>query len=191
MEKEDTRHRIIRIASDIIKEKGYANTTVKDICEACNISKRTFYYHLNSKEDIILEYYDEIISDINPLLMKIINTDNYWEQFKLIFEYLITSMESLGPSINAQLLTINLKENKNIFDMREDLTKVAIDILRNAQKDNQIQNMNEASTLYCSAAYMFTGFEYMWCVKDGNFPWREQFFKSLEVMLDVDPNLRK
>ena len=43
---ENTRDRIIRIASDIIKDKGFKNTTVKDICLACDISKRTFYYHI-------------------------------------------------------------------------------------------------------------------------------------------------
>lgn len=50
---------------------------------------------------------------------------------------------------------------------------------------------NNASDLYRSAAYMFTGYEYMWCVKDGDFPWKEQFYNSLENLFDIDPILRK
>ena len=191
LEKENTRGKIIRIASEVIKDKGYKNTTVDDICLACDISKRTFYYHLNSKDDIILEYYDKIIEDISPLLMQMLYTNNYWEQFLLIFEYLISSMESLGPDINAQLLCINLQDNKNIFDMREDLTDIAIKIIEDAQQNNQINNKNNASDLYRSAAYMFTGYEYMWCVREGDFPWREQLFNSLENLLDVKADLRK
>ena len=188
---ENTRDRIIRIASDIIKDKGFKNTTVKDICLACDISKRTFYYHINSKDDIILEYYDKIIDDITPLLMQMLSTNNYWEQIVLIFNNLITSMESLGPDINAQLLSINLQGNKNIFDMRQDLADVAINIIEEAQQINQVRNKNKASDLYRSAAYMFTGYEYMWCVRDGDFPWRQQLLSSLETIFDVDPELRK
>ena len=189
--KENTRDRIIRIASDIIKEKGFRNTTVDDICLACDISKRTFYYHVKSKDDIILEYYDKIIDDITPLLMQMLSTNNYWEQLVLIFDYLITSMESLGPDINAQLLSINLQGNKNIFDMRQSLADVATNIIEEAQQRNQVRNMNKASDLYRSAAYMFTGYEYMWCVRNGDFPWREQMLSSLEIIFDIEPKLRK
>lgn len=190
MKKESTRDRIIRIASDIIKDKGFRNTTVDDICLACNISKRTFYYHINSKDDIILEYYDKIIDDITPLLMQMLSTRNYWEQIVLIFDYLIVSMESLGPDINAQLLSINLQGNKNIFDMRQDLAEIARNIIEEAQQAKQVRNMNKASDLYRSAAYMFTGYEYMWCVRNGDFPWRNQILSSLEIIFDVKPELR-
>ena len=191
MEKENTRDRIIRIAYEVIRDKGYTNTTIDDICLACNISKRTFYYHLKSKEDIILEFYDKIIDDITPLLMEMLNTDNYWEQLMLIFNHLITSMESLGPDINGQLLAINLQGNKNIFDLRQSLAEVATRIIENAQKNNQIRNKNKASDLYRSAAYMFTGYEYMWCVRNGDLAWREQFLASVENIFDVVPELRK
>ena len=190
LKKESTRDRIIRIASDIIKDKGFRNTTVDDICLVCNISKRTFYYHINSKDDIILEYYDKIIDDITPLLMQMLSTRNYWEQIVLIFDYLIVSMESLGPDINAQLLSINLQGNKNIFDMRQDLAEIARNIIEEAQQAKQVRNMNKASDLYRSAAYMFTGYEYMWCVRNGDFPWRNQILSSLEIIFDVKPELR-
>lgn len=191
MEKENTRDRIFEIASNLFKEQGYNNVTVEDICAACNISKRTFYYHLKSKNDILFYYYDHIIDNMTPLLIKILNTDSYWDQLVLIFEHLIHHMEYLGPDINSQLLSMNLLENKNIFDLRENLTEVAVQIIEKGQKSKQIQNTNNPSELYRSAAYMFTGYEYMWCVKKGNFPWKEQFYNSLENLFDIDSALRK
>ena len=191
MAKENTRDKILKIATKLIKEKGYNNVTIDDICDACNISKRTFYYHLDSKDEIIFNYYDEIIDNINPLLIEMLNTNSYWDQLVLIFENLINSMESLGPDINAQLLSINLQNSKNIFDLRQSLTDLAIRIIENGQDKKQIRNKNKASDLYRSAAYMFTGYEYMWCVRDGDFSWKELFFNSLENLFDVDPDLRK
>lgn len=191
MEKENTRDKIFRIASNLFKEKGYNNVTVDDICAACHLSKRTFYYHLKSKNDILFHYYDHVIDNITPLLMQMLNTSSNWEQLILIFDNLIDKMMDLGPDINSQLLSINLQDHQNIFDLRQHLTDIAIHIVENAQHDKQIRNLNNAPDLYRSAAYMFTGYQYMWCAKDGNFPWKEQFYNSLENLFDLDPVLRK
>lgn len=191
MIKENTRDRIFKIASKLFKEEGFNHVTVENICAACNISKRTFYYHLKSKNDILFYYYDHIIENINPLLIQMLNTNSNWEQLILIFDNLINNMEYLGPDINSQLLLINLQDNKNTFDLRQDLADIAIQIIKNGQNNKQIRNSNNASDLYRSAAYMFTGYEYMWCVKDGKFPWKEQFYNSLENLFDIDPVLRK
>lgn len=191
MEKENTRDKIFRIASKLFTEKGYNNVTVDDICHACNLSKRAFYYHLKSKNDILFHYYDHVIDNITPLLMQMLNTDSNWEQLILLFDHLIDGIAELGPDINSQLLSINLQDKKNIFDLRQPLTNIAVQIITNGQNKKQIRNSNDASDLYRSAAFMFTGYEYMWCVKNGDFPWKEQFYNSLENLFDIDPVLRK
>lgn len=191
LEKENTSDKIFRIASKLFIEKGYNNVTVEDICAACNISKRTFYYHLKSKNDILFHYYDHVIDNITPLLIQMLNTDSNWNQLILLFDHLINKIVDLGPDINSQLLSINLQDNKNTFDLRQNLKDIAVQIIENGQNNKQIRNLNNPSDLYRSAAYMFTGYEYMWCVKDGDFPWKEEFYNSLENLFDIDPNLRK
>ena len=47
-------------AISLFVEKGYNNVTVVDICEACSITKPTFYNYIPSKESIILNIYDDI-----------------------------------------------------------------------------------------------------------------------------------
>ena len=37
----------------MFKENGYENVTVLQICKAAGITKRTFYYHFSSKDEII------------------------------------------------------------------------------------------------------------------------------------------
>lgn len=191
LEKENTRDKIFRVATSLFKEREYNNVTVEDICEACDISKRTFYYHLKSKGDILFHYYDHIIDNITPPLIQMLHTDNSWEQLILIFDNLIDNMEKLGPDINSQLLIINLQDNKNTFEIRDHLADIAVKIIENGQSNKQIRNPNDASDLFRSVAYMFTGYEFMWCVKEGNLHWRNLFYNSLENLLDIDPSLRK
>ena len=186
-----TRDLILETARDLFKERGYENVTINDICEACGITKSTFYYHIKSKQDIIVHYYDMIVSNITPILVDMINSSNSWEQIASLFDSLITDMESYGVALNAQVLSISLKENLETLDLRPDLKDIAISIITKGQETGQFKNPNKAESLYEAAAYMFTGYEVMWCVKDGDFDWRGHFFASLENMLDVDEALRK
>ncbi len=92
MEKENTRDKIYRVASKLFLEKGYNDVTVDDICTACDISKRTFYYHLKSKNDILFHYYDHVIDNITPLLIEMLGIDSSWDQLILMFDHLINMM---------------------------------------------------------------------------------------------------
>jgi len=186
-----TKDKIFRIASKLFKEKGYNKVTVNDICAACEITKPTFYYHLKSKQDIILHYYDHVIENLTSVLIQMLDTSSHWEQIILLFDSLIENFVELGSDINSQLLIVNLQENQSTFDLRKDLEKVAVSIIQKAQEKNQIRNKNNAKQLYQAAAYMFTGYEFMWCVLKGDFNWKENYYRSLEVLFDVDPTLRK
>lgn len=186
-----TKDKIFNTAIKLFKEKGYNNVTVNDICDACEISKPTFYYHLKSKQDIILHYYDHVIENLTPVLIQMLDTSSHWEQIVLLFDSLIDNFMELGNDINSQLLITNLHENQGTFELRKDLEEIAITIIQKAQEKNQIRNKNNAEQLYQAAAYMFTGYEFMWCVHKGNFDWKKNFYRSLEVLFDVEPTLRK
>jgi len=187
----NTKDRIFETAGRLFKEKGYDNVTINDICEACGITKSTFYYHIGSKQEIILQFYDHIIDNLTPLLIKMLDTISNWEQLMLLFEMLLQNISELGTNVNKQLLIINLQKNQRTFDLRKNLEDLAVSIIRKGQQNKQIRNPGDPEQLYQAAAYMFTGYEYMWCVLDGNFDWKGQFYRSLENIFDVDPALRK
>ncbi len=47
-----TRTRLLDAALTVIRTKGYAATTVDDICKAAGLSKGSFFHHFASKEDL-------------------------------------------------------------------------------------------------------------------------------------------
>ena len=186
----DMKAQIVQAGGQLFKQRGYDAVTVNDICQACNITKPTFYYHLKSKQDILLHLYDVIIENLTPILLKMLHSSSSWDQIKLLFDHLIDNITILGADLNSQLLIVNLQRQERALHMRKGLEEIAIDIITTGQKCGQFRNTNEAESLYEAAAYMFTGYEYMWCTLRGQFTWREQFFLSLENLLDVDPSLR-
>lgn len=156
-----TKDRIFHTASKLFREKGYNEVTINDISEACGITKSTFYYHLKSKQEIILHYYDHIISNLTPVLTQMLDITSPWEQTVLLFDGLMQNNMDLGHDINSQLMITNLQENRGIFDLRDDLADIARRIIQKGQEAQQIRNPSSPKQLYEAAAYMFTGYEFM------------------------------
>jgi AcrR family transcriptional regulator len=46
---------ILDTASKLFNEKGYDRTSIEDIAAQLNVSKRTLYYYIDSKEEILFE----------------------------------------------------------------------------------------------------------------------------------------
>ncbi|MEU6246960.1 helix-turn-helix domain-containing protein [Glycomyces sp. NPDC047010] len=52
--KQQTRRALIETAARLFEERGYDATGVADIAEAADVTKRTFFLHFATKEDVLL-----------------------------------------------------------------------------------------------------------------------------------------
>lgn len=65
-----TAARILEAAKQLTIQKGWHNTTVRDICNACNISVGAFYHHFSSKQELMNRaflLFDETLAAELPL----------------------------------------------------------------------------------------------------------------------------
>lgn len=60
----DRRSELLRIAATLFAEKGFKNTTVRDIAESAGILSGSLYHHFDSKESMV----DEILSTFQDQL---------------------------------------------------------------------------------------------------------------------------
>ena len=68
--RKNRKNEIYETAMSLFEERGYEAVTIMDICEACGITKKAFYYHYVSKEEILSQYY-------------IVESDEFdWEELK-------------------------------------------------------------------------------------------------------------
>lgn len=51
----ETKVKLLDAARDLIRGKGYAATTVDDICKAAGVTKGSFFHHFDSKEQLAIE----------------------------------------------------------------------------------------------------------------------------------------
>lgn len=56
-----TRDKILTAAAQIFSQKGYHATSMNDIAKAVNLQKASIYYHVDSKQEILLSLLDEAL----------------------------------------------------------------------------------------------------------------------------------
>lgn len=81
-EGEQTKKNIADKALTLFSRKGYAATSIQDICDAAGCSKGNLYYHFKSKEDLFLYIEEQTFTE-------------WWEQLDEIFSHYETVTEKL------------------------------------------------------------------------------------------------
>ncbi len=51
---QNSKIKLLEAALHVIRTKGYAATTVEDICQSANLTKGSFFHHFKSKDDLAL-----------------------------------------------------------------------------------------------------------------------------------------
>lgn len=53
--KESAKDKLLKVALNVVREKGYSATSVDELCAAAGVTKGAFFHHFKSKEDLAVE----------------------------------------------------------------------------------------------------------------------------------------
>ncbi len=143
MKKEIRKKEIIKIAYNLFISKGYENTSVDEIIKEANIAKGTYYYHFESKEELLEEVINTMIEECVKKATSIVESDLKLEE-KLVYTILSLRINPKEQSIKD---TIHTKENiilhKKINDkIIEEAVPLISSIVSDA-KDQGIFNIDD------------------------------------------------
>jgi len=65
---EETKRKILNAALELFREKGFEQTTMRDIAEKAGMSLGAAYYYFNSKEKLVLAYYQSALNEIQDFV---------------------------------------------------------------------------------------------------------------------------
>ncbi|WP_067433058.1 TetR/AcrR family transcriptional regulator [Nocardioides jensenii] len=97
---ESRREELLRIAAGLFAEKGFKNTTVRDIADAAGILSGSLYHHFDSKEsmvdEILVRFQTELFGRYDEILASDLDARTKIEQaVRLSFE----TIDRRGPEV--------------------------------------------------------------------------------------------
>lgn len=71
-DRDERRRELIDVAERLFLSQGYENTGVSDIVRATNVAQGTFYYHFESKEDVLVEVVKKNVAELEAWVDEIV-----------------------------------------------------------------------------------------------------------------------
>lgn len=173
--KEKTDEIILKIAISLFKQKGYSNVTMNEICDACNITKSTFYYHFKTKDDLILRYYKQLSENVVQIMPDLLKDKPYLDKVWTCFDYVIDNMVSLGPELMKNLIQVDMNTGCKAFALfyygyseeKKIFAEMIVELIRQGQQTNEIRNDIVAVDLLTLFSCALMGVEMHWGSTEG------------------------
>lgn len=136
MKKEVRKKELIKIAYELFISKGYENTSVDEIIEKAGIAKGTYYYHFESKEQMLEEVVNMMIDAGVERAKQILQSDLKIEE-KLVYTILALRAapeeQSMQDAIHEkENIILHQKTNNRII---EEAVPILSEIAREAKKE--------------------------------------------------------
>ena len=164
----DTAFRIQQTALGAFKKKGYQNVTIEEICDMAGITKSTFYYHYQSKERLLLEFYNNTQELPAETLQLLATSDNCWQKLWACMEPSIDWTIEAGAAILSQVFVSSLQNQINAFEGngKRDLMQSIIAL---GQQTGQFQNTSDPKALMENIRSAIVGIAVLWCIDGGSY----------------------
>ena len=182
---------ILETARKVFMEKGYKNVSIVDICKAANITKPTFYYYYDSKEDILGFISFEIKPDYS-LLKTMTRLENPWQKLCYLGKAALEQLQlDYGREVIKAALSIDISREKKTFSLVTGaLEELTLPLLEQCVERGIIRNHSEPKDILYYSNAMFVGLVSMWASNslEGNV--FEHLMKGMETIYDVNPAYR-
>jgi AcrR family transcriptional regulator len=161
---------ILACAVELFQKQGFDAVSLDKICEKAGITKTTFYYYYQTKEDILLDYFSlENIYTPNELL-SILASGDYLEQLIRLNLVCTKYVTRGGVELTRELLRLNLKKKAISFSPADLYPRdTFLTLLCNAKKNGQIRSPLPVEALYESMIYLMDGVCFIWATENGAF----------------------
>lgn len=181
---------IVKATKELIKEKGYHDVSVNEICQRANVSRSSFYSVFSGKDEVVVHMVRSLKEDTPVVLNRILAADNDLERIWSLFDTYLNVALEFGPDVMGSLLAIDMQESIGFIQQFYLYNDWFCTLVKNCQQKGIIQNQDNCSDIVDAAVYAAFGIAYEWCRAHGNFDLREKAFTSHEAIYNVHPDYR-
>ncbi|MDD3312498.1 TetR/AcrR family transcriptional regulator [Pseudodesulfovibrio sp.] len=145
---EDTRQRILEVGAELIHQRGFNNTGLKDILEAAGVPKGSFYFYFANKEAFGIEMVDYLSQRFGEMVGPIVQDESVapLERLRRFFMAFHAYFEAHGFTRGCPIGNLGQEMGDLSAPFREKLTRsldglagVVADLLAKAQRAGDVE----------------------------------------------------
>lgn len=190
-----TKSDIIRSAVRLFNEYGYKNVSVDRICEECGVTKGSFYHHFQSKDDVILQYWESTYQVEQRTFLRILSSDRTWKQklWSFLEAGVNHAVNGIGRRSMAELWRVDLSRGNRILNAESFLrgpgvdpeySQVLLDIIRHAQREGEIRSTAAPEDLLFTFYAALFGASVHWSMADEDYDVVKEIYKIFLVIFE-------
>ncbi len=160
-----TREKLLKTSLDLMEQKGYQNTTVRDICSKANLSIGTFYSYFPSKSDLFFDIYKKADDYFSDYVSVQISGDNVSEKIVDFFRY----YAELNINTGIELLKILFNPENSWFTQERPMQLVLASLIEEGISSGELKCPAGAKYLEDMLFILARGCCYNWCILDGEY----------------------
>lgn len=176
---EKRKKELLKIAYEMFLTQGYENTSVDEIIEKAQIAKGTYYYHFQSKEQMLEEVIDMMIDSESEMAKQIISSDIPVPQ------KIVGIIASMKPTEAEQPIQNTLFQSENVLmhhKVRQKLIAVLTPILSEVVEEGVNQGIFECDNIAERVKMLLI-------ISDGTFNEGTFSEKDISVFIDMTEKL--
>jgi AcrR family transcriptional regulator len=143
--------RACREGAKLFAEKGYSETTTRELAAAMDVTNGTFYYYFPSKEDLLRQICADALAEITASVSSAVESaaNGLDAVTKLIHAHVDTIVESRHShtTMLTELRALSGEHLDNIVAARDRYETVVRDVLAAAKSDGSLQTPVELAPL--------------------------------------------
>ena len=178
-----SRQLIIDVAMNMIRTRGYTETTIQDICTEVGIAIGTFYHYFRSKEEVLLAFIDAENED----LLKFYNQQektSYSRVILAVADYYINMYLFKGVSLVSHIYSMMLFSTIEIGKLTEyAFMQIMQEAFINGQQTGEFSQEISVETFCNMAVGEWFFFTSLWCNKSDSFKIREMVTENFTQLL--------
>lgn len=181
----NTSYLIQTTANELFRENGYANVTIDDICTQAGITKSTFYYHYNAKDDLLMNFFENAGKMPGHVMATLATSDDYWEKLWASVQLAVDWATGSGKDLLRNVLIYDLQKANTSFSERPRIVDLHTAIIKKGQETGRFRNLSPATELYENISVMFIGTLFQWCSSEDPEYDRANFKARIGSLLNV------
>ena len=173
------KEKIYRTSINMISQKGFQETKIKDICREANVSVGTFYSYFNTKEDVIKELYLTADNFFFKNVAKEIENKSFEDKLNIFTHY----YAKLNVETGIDMLRVLYSPDNEWFAQTHPMQQVLVKIISDAINEKIIREDFAMADVTQFIFVALRGVCYDWCINKGSFDMEERMSKYLKMVL--------